>query len=146
MNNDKNYRVGWVIPNQIAALTHYTPEIMLDEFQAIAVESEALATSATDRFHLIIDNRIMNMAFVPDLATIRQAAPYTNNPLLQHIIMIKPEQMQGSANELPSYTDDHLTLTYVDSLEDAVNLLKAQDDDLRWHEVDSDFFPNARFG
>jgi len=146
MDNDKNYRVGWVIPNQVAALTHYTPEIMLDEFQAIAVESEALATSATDRFHLIIDNRIMNMAFVPDLATIRQAAPYTNNPRLQHIIMIKPEQMQGSADELPSYTDDHLTLTYVDTLADAENFLKSEDNTIRWHEVESDFFPNATFG
>lgn len=146
MNNDKNYRVGWVIPNQIAALTHYTPEIMLDEFQAIASESEILTTSATDRFHLIIDNRIMNMAFVPDLATIRQAAPYTNNPLLQHIVMIKPEQMEGSANHLPSYTDDHLTLTYVDTLMDAENFLKAKDHDIRWHEAESDFFPNGKFG
>ncbi len=143
MNNDKNYRVGWVIPNQIAALTHYTPEIMLDEFQAIAGESEVLANSATERFHLIIDNRIMNMAFVPDLATIR---PYTNNPLLQHIVMIKPEQMEGSANELASYTDDHLTLTYVDTLVDAQNFLKSEDNELRWHEAESDFFPNAKFG
>lgn len=145
MNNDKNYRVGWVIPNQIAALTHYTSDILLEEFQAIAGESEALATSATARFHLIIDNRIMNMAFVPDLATIRQAAPYTNTPLLQHIIMIKPEQMEGSANNLPSYTDDHLTLTYVDTLGDAVNFLKAEDQEIRWHESESDFFPNAIF-
>ena len=146
MHNDKNYRVGWVIPNQIAALTHYTSDIMLEEFQEIATESATLADSATNRFHLIIDNRIMNMAFVPDLATIRQAAPYTNTPHLQHIIMVKPEQMEGSANDLPSYTDDHLTLTYVDTLADAVDLLKAEDRDIRWHEVESDFFPNAKFG
>ena len=145
MNHDKNYRVGWVIPNQIAALTHYTSDILLDEFQAIAGESEALTASATDRFHLIIDNRIMNMAFVPDLATIRQAAPYTNTPLLQHIIMIKPEQMEGSANHLPSYTDEHLTLTYVDTLTDAVTFLKNEDPEIRWHEAESDFFPNAVF-
>ena len=146
MRNDKNYRVGWVIPNQVAELTHYTPNILLEEFQAIGNESDAIASSAESRFHLIIDNRIMDMAFVPDLATIRQAAPYTNTPHLQHIIMIKPEQMEGAAHELPSYTDDHLTLTYVDTLADAVDFLKAEDDEIRWREADSDFFPNAKFG
>lgn len=146
MNTDKNYRVGWVIPNQVAALTHYTSDILLDEFQAIAGEAGALATSATETFHMIIDNRIMNMAFLPDLATIKRAAPYANTPHLQYIIIIKPEQMEGSANDLPSYTDAHLTLTYVDTLADAVNLLKAEDSELRWHEVESDFFPNAKFG
>lgn len=145
MHNDKNYRVGWVIPNQLGALTHYTSEVTLDDFQEISGEAAALFGEATDTFHVIIDNRIMNMAFLPDLDAIKQAAPYTNNPHLRHIIMVKPEQMDGSASELPHYQDEHITLTYVDSLDDAATLLKGDDNSLRWHEVESDFFPNATF-
>lgn len=145
MHNDKNYRVGWVIPNQLGALTHYTPEVTLEEFQEISGEAAALFTDVTDIFHVIIDNRIMNMAFLPDLNAIKQAAPYANNPNLRHIIMVKPEQMDGSANDLPHYEDNQVTLTYVDTLDDAVTLLKSEDSRLRWHEVESDFFPNATF-
>lgn len=145
MHEDKNYRVGWVIPNQIGALTHYTPEITLEEFQCISAEAADLFTDAAETFHMIIDNRIMNMAFLPDLDAIKRAAPYASNPNLGYIIMIKPEQMEGSANDLSDYHADNVTLTYVDTLDDAILLLKANDSNLRWHEVESDFFPNATF-
>ena len=145
MPEQKSYRVDWVIPNQIGALTHYTPDIMLDEFQSISGEAAALFTDATEPFHVIIDNRIMNMAFLPDLDAIKRSAPYTQNVNLRYIIMVKPDAMEGSASELPDYTDGNITLTYVDTLDEAVTLLKAQDSNLRWHEVESDFFPDATF-
>ncbi|GEM_PF-1062800 len=145
MLDQKNYRVGWVIPNQIGALTHYTPEIMLEEFQNISGEASALFTAASEPFHVIIDNRIMDMAFLPDLDTLKKSAPYMSNPHLRYIIIVKPESMDGSARDLADYTDANITLTYVDSLDDAVALLKEQDTTLRWHEVEADFFPNAVF-
>lgn len=145
MPEQKNYRVGWVIPGQIGALTHYTPEVTLEEFQAIGGEASDLFTSATDPFHVIIDNRIMNMAFLPDLDAIKRSASYTDNPNLRYIIMVKPEAMDDSVSQLPDYTDDQIILTYVDSLDDAIALLKANDNTLRWHEVEADFFPNATF-
>lgn len=145
MYESKNYRVGWVIPGQVGALTHYTPDVTLEDFQDIAHESHDLFETATQPFHVIIDNRIMNMAFLPDLDAIKGSADYMNNPNLRHIVMIKPEGMDGSANELPSYEDDNATLTYVDNLNDAVSLLKAEDETLDWSVVESDFFPNAKF-
>ena len=126
-------------------MTHYTSAVTLEEFQAIGGEAAALFTEASDPFHVIIDNRIMNMAFLPDLDTLKRSAPYMDNPNLRYIIMIKPDAMAGTANDLPDYTDNDVTLTYVDSLDDAVTLLKAQDKDIRWHEVEADFFPDAVF-
>ena len=29
------YKVGWVIPEKLMALTHYVPEVTMEEFQAI---------------------------------------------------------------------------------------------------------------
>lgn len=141
----KNYRVGWVIPNQVAALTHYTAEITLDEFQSIAGEAAALLVDASEPFHVIIDNRIMNMAFLPDLSGLQGSAPYMENPNLRHVVMVKPTAMQGWAKDLPSYTDENVTLTYVDDIQDVVDLLKAEDETLRWHMVEADFFPDANF-
>lgn len=145
MQDEKNYRVGWVIPNQIGALTHYSPEVTLEEFQDIGGEAADLFTDANEPFHVIIDNRIMNMAFLPDLATLKRNAPYMANDNLRYIIMVKPNAMEGSASDLADYNDANVTLTYVDTLDEAVTLLKDQDDNLRWHEVESDFFPNATF-
>lgn len=145
MPQQKNYRVGWVIPNQVGALTHYTPEVTLEEFQNIGGEASALFESASEPFHVIIDNRIMNMAFLPDLNTLKNSAPYMSNSNLRYVIMVKPNAMDGSASDLADYNDADVTLTYVDTLDEAIALLKAQDKNLRWHEVESDFFPNATF-
>jgi hypothetical protein len=145
MSEQKAYRVGWVIPNQVAGLTHYTPEVTLDEFQSIAGESNAMLNDIDKPFHIVIDNRIMNMAFLPDLQALQGAAPYMSNPYLRHVVMIKPQVMEGLAKDLPSYTDGNITLTYVDEIQDVVDLLKAADGDLRWHMVEADFFPDARF-
>lgn len=139
----KNYRVGWVIPDQLCALTHYSPTLMIEDFQAIAGETADLFNATTRPFHCIIDNRIMNMAFLPDLDTIKGSGTHMRHPNIRHIVMVKPQDMKGSAKELPSFTDDTITLTYVDSLEEAIQFFKVQVPHLDWSKADSNFFLDA---
>ena len=110
MNHDKNYRIGWVIPDQLSALTYYTSRLTIEEFQAIASETSDFFNETSQPFHLIIDNRVMNMAFLPDLDTLKRSAAHMRHPNLRYIVMVKPASMKGSARDLPGYTDDTITL------------------------------------
>jgi hypothetical protein len=47
-----NYRVGWYIPEQIAALTHFHAEVTAEDFLGVVQAGQKLLTSVSHAFHI----------------------------------------------------------------------------------------------
>jgi hypothetical protein len=135
------YNSGWLIPNQVLALTHFVPDVTQEDFMSIASDSSAaLENNVADDFYVLIDNRIILNTQLAPLAMMLQAAPYMNHPNLRQVIMIIPEAYDGGAETILDQQEKGITLTHVDTLEQAYEVLGSLDTSLNWDMLDKDFF------
>ncbi len=134
------YKIGWIIPDQVVALTHYTPTVSMDDFQHISADAAALIAGATGEFHVLIDNRKIANTEPTPLAMMQQVAPYMNHANLRWVVVIVPEAIKGTAADLPVEQADDVRLKHVDSLDDAIDHLRQVDKNLRWTMMDTEFF------
>lgn len=133
-----NYKVGWVIPGQVLGLTHFHPIVTAEDIQGVIETTEKLLTSMTRRFHIIIDNRIVKMDSLTTLQQMKQAAPFLANFHLREVVLVVPLDTET----LPDpQTDGYVTLTYVRSIEDAIEHLDDVDGFLDVADMDARFFP-----
>ena len=78
-----NYQLGWYVPDQIAALTHFHPDVTAEDFQGVVQSGKELLQHVGNEFHIIIDNRVIGTSFLPSLGQMKQMVPYMNHPLLR---------------------------------------------------------------
>ena len=138
---EPNYRIGWYIPQQIAAQTHFHPEVTAEDFQGVVRDGQALLASMTNEFHVIIDNRKVGMAAPVSLSQMKQMVPYMNHPLLRWVVVVKPEQLALDTENLPIEQDGATRLKNVASLAAGLAYLRQIAGNLRWDQADSSFFP-----
>jgi hypothetical protein len=136
-----NYRVGWYIPHQIAALTHFHSDVTSEDFQGIVEAGQQLLTSVSAPFHIIIDNRKVTMASPASLEQMRQMVPYMSHPLLRWVVVVKPEHLSLNTASLPIDQAGETRLKNVSSLQEAFLYLQQVTVDLPWHHADGAFFP-----
>src|SRR5512133_2505034 len=105
-----NFKLGWFIPNQIAALTHPYAEITADDFLGIVQTGQNLLAQVENEFHVIIDNRFVGMSSLASLNQMKQAIPYLNHPLLSWIVAVKPLKLSLNVSALPIEKDGHARL------------------------------------
>lgn len=137
-----NYRVGWYIPEQIAALTHFHADVTAEDFLGIVQAGQKLLTSASNAFHIIIDNRKVGMTSPASLSQMQQMVPYMNHPLLRWVVVIKPEHLVLNAESLPIEQEGEIRLKNVSSLSAGLSYLRQTIEDLHWHQADLTFFPD----
>jgi hypothetical protein len=135
-----NYKLGWYVPKQIAALTHFHPDVTAEDFQGVVQAGQELLQHAANEFHIIIDNRMVGMAFLPSLDQMKQMVPYMNHPLLRWVVVVKPEQLALDTNSQPVQQDGATQLKHVASLEEAIGHLRQATTDVQWHQADVTFF------
>lgn len=135
-----NYRIGWYIPNQIAALTHFHPEVTAEDFMGVVQAGQELLQPVSNEFHIIIDNRMVGMSSPATLSQIKQMVPYMNHPFLRWIVVIKPEHLVLNTERLPIEQEGETHLKNVASLQEALSTLRQIAADLRWHMADLAFF------
>lgn len=134
------YRAGWLIPNQVMALTHFVPDVSMDDFMGIASDTTQAMKGVSNDFHVLIDNRIINNTQLTPLQTMLDSAPYMNHPHLRHVVVITPTALDQPADTIPPETVNQITLTHVDTLDDAYTHLRAVDATINWDALDSTFF------
>jgi hypothetical protein len=137
-----NYRVGWYIPEQIAALTHFHPDVTAEDFLGVVQVGQELLASVSNAFHIIIDNRQVGMASPASLSQMQQMVPYMNHPLLRWVVVIKPEHLAVDTENLPVEQAGEVRLKNVSSLLEGLKYLRQITGDLHWHQADMAFFPN----
>lgn len=141
-----NFKLGWFIPNQIAALTHPCAEITSDDFMGIVQSGQNLLAHVENEFHVIIDNRFVSMASLASLDQMKQAIPYMNHPFLRWIAVVKPQNLTLNVSELPIEKDGLACLKNFADLPEAIKFLKGTVSDVQWQYSDAAFFPNINLG
>lgn len=136
------YRAGWLIPQQVLALTHFVPDVSMEDFMGIQADSAQAIETIQGSTSLIIDNRMIQNTDLAPLSQMLQAMPHINHPQLNHIVMIVPQALADSAATIPDQTVGHITLTHVASLDAAYDHLKSINPELDWVRLDQNFFQN----
>lgn len=135
------FRVGWLVPKHVLALTHFDPVVTMEDFQQISVQTAtALQQVADQSFHVLIDNRMIAETNQATLEMMLQAFPQLARPGLRWIVVILPESIKGQAGTMPTQQKGDIQLKYVDSLEDAQAHLAAVDERVDWATADPAFF------
>ncbi len=143
MSKTSIYRVDWVVNGRVGGLTHYTSRITPQEIGEVMGAAQQLLADAHDRLHFIIDNRIMEMQQPVSLADMQRFAPFLQDPRLQWIVVIAPEQIAIDVDTLPVEQEGRLSLKNVKSVDDAISHLLSVDSSLQATDFDKIFFDPA---
>ena len=138
-----NYKLGWFIPREIAALTHFHAEVTADDFMGVMQTGEALLSQIDNAFHVIIDNRVVEMSAPASLSQMKQMVSYMNHPLLRWVVVVKPENLTLDTDRLPVEKEGDTRLKNVATLQEAMTFLRQAAGDVDWQKADTTFFPNA---
>jgi hypothetical protein len=136
-----NYQLGWYVPNQIAALTHFHPDVTAEDFMGVVQAGQELLQHIGNEFYIIIDNRVVGMSSLASLSQMKQMVPYMNHPLLRWVVVIKPEHLALDTASLPVEQEGATQLKNVASLEEAIRHLRQTTIDVQWQQADMTFFP-----
>jgi hypothetical protein len=136
-----NYQLGWYVPNQVAALTHFHPDVTAEDFLGVVQAGQELLQHIGNEFHIIIDNRVVGMSSPASLGQMKQMVPYMNHPLLRWVVVVKPEHLALDTDSLPVEKEGATQLKNVASLKEAIRHLRQTTTDVRWQQADVTFFP-----
>ena len=136
-----NYQLGWYVPNQIAALTHFHPDVTAEDFLGVVQAGQELLQQVSNEFHIIIDNRVVGMSSPASLGQMKQMVPYMNHPLLRWVVVIKPNHLVLDTASLPVEQEGSAQLKNVASLEEAIRHLRQTTTNVQWQQANVTFFP-----
>ena len=134
------YRAGWLIQGHVLALTHFVPDVTQEDFVNIAQDTSAALQQVDRKFHLIIDNRIIENRNLASLETMLQALPQLNHPQLCWIVMVVPEVLKGTAVTMTTQQHNQIRLMHVDTLPTAYEFLRSVAETIDWRLQREDFF------
>lgn len=122
------FRAGWLIPQQVLALTHFLPEVTMADFEQITQDTQTALAQVEGQFHLIIDNRIIENTNLATLETMLQFSPQLNHPQLRWIVMILPKALKDTAVTMKTQQHQQIRLKHVATLPEAIEFLRSVDE------------------
>jgi hypothetical protein len=132
-----NYKVGWLIPGKVAALTHFHAEITQEDMAGVITETMALLKDVKDPFHIIIDNRVAPLDMIYTLEDLQKVSAVLNHPLLAYVVIVKPDHLELGKEEMTVQSAGNVHLKNVSSIQEAAGFLCTQGAD---PEIDLAFF------
>lgn len=138
-----NYKVGWILENKVAALTHFHSEITHEDIIGVLTETQKLLQDAKEPFQIIIDNRLAPLNRVFSLEELQNSSPLLLHPLLNHLVVLKPNHLELSINETLVEKRKSTYLKNVSSLQEALDFLRQTIPELNQCEMDIHFFDNT---
>jgi hypothetical protein len=138
-----NYKVGWLITNKIAALSHFHSEITQEDLMGVFTETQRLLKDTQKPFQVIIDNRLAPINKIYTLAELQQSSPLLSHPLLQYIVIVKPQHIELQPEHLALETRHGIHLKNVASIGEAIEYVGRMSTDGDMADMDTSFFPNA---
>jgi hypothetical protein len=136
-----NYKVGWIQPGKVAALTHFHADIRPEDVAGVMQASTELLQQVSDDFDLVIDNRVAPIDHLYPLAQLQQSASIFSHPHLRNLIIIKPMRVAAIAEGQRTEKSGKVTLYHVASVEEALATLSNRTDGSDPGELNHDFFP-----
>ncbi len=137
----KNYKVGWVIPNQILACTYLTENIMPGSFMEIIDVIEPYIESAETPLSLIIDNRLLNQSFLTPLSQLQRNMPFLSGENINWVLVVKPASLKINVDQIPFELNNDVKLKHVADTKSAIKFLNIEEQGYSWEAIDDDFFP-----
>ena len=138
-----NYKFDWFIPEHIIGLTHFHAAVTAEDIMGVIQKGQELTANIQREFHVLIDNRVVDMPGLMSLAQLKQMVPYVNHPELKWIVVVKPENLVTDIDSLPIEADGSQRLKNVASLPEALEFLMAERPEIGWERAASGFFPNS---
>jgi hypothetical protein len=140
---EPNFKLGWYIPQHIAALTHFHPDVTADDFMGVVQTGQELLENVDNEFHVLIDNRRVAMQAPASLSQMKQMVPYMTHPLLRWVVVVKPAALNLDTSQLAIEQEGQTQLKNVASLAEAFAFLRQVVDEVHWHQADTTLFPNT---
>lgn len=135
-----NYKVGWIIENKVAALTHFHSEITHEDIIGVFTEAQKLLQDAKEPFQIIIDNRLAPLKKIFSLEELQNSSPLLLHPLLNHIVIVKPNHLELRIHETLIEKRASTYLKNVTSIDEALDFLRQTIPELNQGKIDSHFF------
>lgn len=139
---EPNFKLGWYVPEKIAALTHFHSDVTQEDFMGVMQVGTELLSNANQVFHVIIDNRVVELSAPVPLEQMQAMMPYMTHPMLRWVIVVKPKSLELETAQLPIEQSGDVRLKNVSSLQEAFHHLQSTVGDIAWDQADSSFFPD----
>ncbi|GGJ29133.1 hypothetical protein [Deinococcus roseus] len=134
MHSQLRFKVGWLVQHQVLALTHFDPVVLPEDTRQILQQADHLLLQARPGFHLLIDNRTVQMSHLVPLQFILDTLPALKAHFLKSIVVMVPENLQQQARQLPVEEVEDIQLHHVLGLQEAFQLLHPAEEQLHWDE------------
>jgi hypothetical protein len=118
-----NYKVGWIIPAKVAALTHFHSDITEADRMGVFTETQKLLEHVGEPFHIIIDNRHAPLEKLYTLQELQQFSPFLKHPQLRSLVIIKPMHLELDESSADSERSGEVVLKNVSSPEEALDVV-----------------------
>jgi hypothetical protein len=134
-------KLGWFIPLRVLGCVQYQDRLTIDTISDLANQAVDLLQTANLPFYFLLDNRCLASPTVASLKSIQYFFPFTRHPLLESVLIIKPEIRKRGLNgkRIETTTDNHFI--YVNTLNDAFTFLQKKLETEDWLQAEGDFFP-----
>ena len=136
------YKVGWIIPAKVAALTHFHSNITEEDRMGVFTETQKLLESVQEPFHIIIDNRYAPLERFYNLKELQAFSPFLNHPQLRSLFIVKPVQLELNQVAGAPEKSGEVVLINVDSVTQALAIMSKMVEGMDEWEAKS-FFPHS---
>lgn len=137
-----NYKVGWLIQNKVAALTHFHSEITHEDFIGVFTETQKLLQDVNETFHIIIDNRLAPINKIYSLEELQKSSSLLLHPFLSYLVIVKPNHLELGNKEAILEKRKNVCLKNVSSINEALTFIKQTLPELSQLKIDNHFFDN----
>ncbi len=139
---NENYKVGWLVPQKLAALTHFHSDISSEDIEGVFKDTERMISNVNQLFSIVIDNRLAPMNRVYSLEELQNSSSILKHPLLEYLIIIIPKHLTLNAEQKKVEISNGVKLINTESVKNAIDLIKENKGYAIKEEIISDFFPN----
>jgi hypothetical protein len=135
-----NYKVGWIIPDKLAGLTHFHSDIQREDVAGVFLETEKLLQNVDTPFHILIDNRLAPLNKIYSLEELQQFSAFLRHPFLNYIIIVKPDGLKLESDQIEVEEKNGVFLKNAATVPEAFDFLNEVIPDLDKDQIDSLFF------
>lgn len=136
----ENYKVGWLVKQKLAALTHFHADISSEDIMGVFKETERMISNTNQSFSIIIDNRLAPMNRVYSLEELQNSSSILSHPLLEYLII--PNHLALNAEQKKVEISNGVQLINTESVKNAIEIIKEKKGYVMKEATILGFFPN----
>lgn len=136
-----NFKVDWILPQTLAGLTHFHPEITREDIMGVFEHTHALLQYVEKEFHILIDNRLAPLPYLYSLTELQAFSPVLSHPLLRYVVIVKPNHLTLGTSNMDVEASKDVLLKNVSTVREGMDFLIRQGVVSGFEAGDFGFFP-----